>query len=489
VPSEQLAWNDLDKSRQPIDRRHIEEDEMVNNGRSLNFARGSGGMTRRGLLRRGAALGLGASALGSALGSPAVAAQDEPVELTIWLNGEPGTVNAVTEILDEYMQEHPNVTITTTFVGSSLFNPTLVPALNAGEGPDVWMGGSGPGQPAAIIEAGHALDLTPYFCELGWDEVIPEGIVNYTSSDGKLWAVGDAVETTVMFYNKDIFAENGLEVPATWSDLMTACDTLAQAGFAIPIGLGGSDKYPISWWQSMLWGRYAGPEGVDNVMFGEGRWDEEPFVQATAKLKEMNDAGCFGPNPLAEIQNDIEARFWRGEIPMVHVGPWIIEPGIQALGEEISKFSVFQVPPPVDGTPIYPTEDIGTGWYINAKYEHPDVAADLLNFMFFREESRQKLLESGSSVPVGELNLEGLELPTLVEEIFALSNEYRENGTIHAFLDTVTPARMTDVTYDGLQALLAGQMSPEDFTAAVQASWEEAKAANEQLQPGGVTCG
>ena len=42
---------------------------------------------------------------------------------------------------------------------------------------------------------------------------------------------------------------------------MAACDTLAQAGFAMPIGLGGADKYPISWWQSMLWGRYAGPEG------------------------------------------------------------------------------------------------------------------------------------------------------------------------------------------------------------------------------------
>ena len=56
----------------------------------------------------------------------------------------------------------------------------------------------------------------------------------------------------------------------------------------------------------------------------------------------------------------------------------------------------------------------------------------------------------------------------LVEEVFALTNEHRDNGTIHAFLDTVTPASMTDVTYDGLQ-LLAGQMTPEDFTAAVEA--------------------
>ena len=342
-----------------------------------------------------------------------MAAQEsgEPVDLTIWLEGEPGTVTAFSEIIDEYMQENPNVHVELTYFGSDLFNPTLVPALNAGEGPDIWAGGTGPGQPAAIIEAGHALDLTPYFCELGWNEIIPEQIVNYTSSDGKLWAVGDSVETTLMFYNKAIFAENNLEVPATWEDLMTVCSTLQQAGFAMPIGLGGADKYPISWWQSLLWGRFAGPEGVDNVMFGDGRWDDEPFVQATAALKELNDAGCFGPNPLAEIQEDVEARFWRGEIPMVFTGPWIIEPGIDALGDDIANFSVFQVPPPVEGTPIYPTEDIGTGWYINAAFEHPDVAADLLNFVFFREESRQKMLESGDNVPVGELNLDNVELP------------------------------------------------------------------------------
>lgn len=455
----------------------------MNSDRSLT----RGSLSRRGLLQGTAALGL--TTAGTRLLGPRTAiAQDAPAALTIWLDGEPGTVNAVTELIDRYNAEHPNVTLTATFVGSSLFNPTLVPALNAGEGPDIWMGGTGPGQPKAIIEAGHALDLTPYYCELGWVDVIPEGIVNYTSSDGKLWAVGDSVETTLFFYNTETFAENGLEIPETWADLLAACDTLKTAGFTIPIGLGGADKYPISHWQSMLWGRYAGPEGVDNVMFGDGRWDEEPFVQASAKLKELSDHGCFGPNPLAELQNDIEARFWRGEIPMIFTGPWIIGPGIQALGDEIAKFSVFQAPPPIDGDPIYPTEDIGTGWYINAATANPDVAADFLNFLLFSPEGRQTLLESGDDVPVGELDLTDVELPKLTQEVFALTNEYRENGTIHAFLDTVTPASMTDVTYDGLQALLAGQMTPQEFNAAVQAAWEAAKANNEHLQPGGVSC-
>jgi raffinose/stachyose/melibiose transport system substrate-binding protein len=189
----------------------------VNSGRSFNQLLRARGMTRRGVLRGGAVLGFGA-ALGREAGVRSAVAQEsgEPVNLTIWLEGEPGTVTAFSEIIDQYMAENPNVAVELTYFGSDLFNPTLVPALNAGEGPDIWAFGTGPGQPQAIIEAGHALDLTPYFCELGWNEKIPEQIVNYTSSDGKLWAVGDSVESTQLFYNTAIFEENGIEVPATW---------------------------------------------------------------------------------------------------------------------------------------------------------------------------------------------------------------------------------------------------------------------------------
>ena len=82
----------------------------------------------------------------------------EPINLTIWLEGEPGTVTAFTEIVDEYMQEHPNVKVELTFFGSDLFNPTLVPALNAGEGPDV----SGPSVPVPVSRRRSSRPGTPW---------------------------------------------------------------------------------------------------------------------------------------------------------------------------------------------------------------------------------------------------------------------------------------------------------------------------------------
>ncbi|MFN8510996.1 MAG: hypothetical protein U0841_00015, partial [Chloroflexia bacterium] len=112
---------------------------MINmtSGTPNNSIRCANGLSRRGILRGSAGLGLGALLAGGTATRRSVAQDAGPVSLTIWLDGEPGTVNAVTDILDKYMQEHPDVTVETTFVGSSLFNPTLVPALNAGEGPDI----------------------------------------------------------------------------------------------------------------------------------------------------------------------------------------------------------------------------------------------------------------------------------------------------------------------------------------------------------------
>lgn len=426
---------------------------------------------------------LAATALSATLAVSALA----QTEIEIWVGGEPGTTNIYDDLAGAYMAANPDVQINVTKVGSDLFNPVLVPSLSGGEGPDVFMYGTGPGQPAAIINGGLVADLTPYYRQYGWDTVIPESIENTTSSDGRLWAVGNQVENTAMFYNRAIFDELGLQVPETWADFEAAVDTLIEAGYTTPIGLGGADRWPISHWQSMLFGRFASPAGVEEVMFGDGAWTEEPYRDAAALLQEMAEEGYFGPSPVANGYAETMDSFWAGDIPMTFTGPWIVPPAIDALGDGIANFGSFQLPPMADGQAIHPTEDIGSGWYINANTEHLDISADILDFFFFDDGSRLMLLNDGT-IPIGPLTalLPESSLPPIMAELRAQIDSYRPNGTIHAFLDTVTPASMTNVTYDGLQALLLGVMTPEQFVEAIQAEWEVAKADGAILMPGGV---
>lgn len=408
-------------------------------------------------------------------------------EVVVWVAGEPGQTTVYDDLAAAFNAQSSDATITVVKNSSDLFNPALIPALSAGEGPDLFTFGTGPGQPAALIAGGLVADLTDAYYENNWGATIPEGIVVQTSSDGKLWAFGNEVETTGMFYNKAIFAENGIDVPTTWAEMEAAVATLQGAGFDTPIGLGAADKWPVSHWQSMMFGRYAGPVGVENVLFGDGAWTDAPFVAAAAKIQEMGQAGWFGPTPVAIGYGELMDRFWAGEVPMTFTGPWVIGGGTEAAGDRIGDYGVFAVPPFEDGQQIHPTNSIGSGWYIRESSENKAAAVEFLNYMFASTEGRVALLNAGT-VPVGPLDaaLAEAQMPDLAVAIWQASDDHAANGSVPAFLDTITPGSLTTVSYDGLQGLLLNVMTPEEFTSEMQSAWAAAKEAGEIMLPGGI---
>jgi len=409
-------------------------------------------------------------------------------EVIVWVAGEPGQTTVYEALANTFNAENPDVKLTVVNNSSDLFNPALIPALSAGEGPDLFTFGTGPGQPAALIDGGLVADLTDDFYELSWNETIPEGIISQTSSNGKLWSFGNEVETTGMFYNKAIFEKAGIAVPTNWTEMEAAVAALKKAGYDTPIGLAGADKWPISHWQSMMFGRYAGPEGIENVLFADGSWSDPAFVKASAKLQQMGTDGWFGPSPVAIGYGELMDRFWAGEVPMTFTGPWVIDGGMKATGDRVSDFGVFAVPPFEDGQKIHPTNSIGSGWYVRANSEHKDIAVAFLNRMFNTLDGRVTLLNSGV-VPVGPLDdaLAQANFSPLASDIWQASDDHAANGSVPAFLDTITPQTLTNVSYDGLQALLLNVMTPEDFTAEMQSAWEAAKAKGTIMKPGGLS--
>ena len=424
-------------------------------------------------------------AVGMLAGAPGIALAES--EVIVWVAGEPGQTTIYDELAEAFNSSQSEATITIVKNSSDLFNPALVPALSAGEGPDLFTFGTGPGQPAALIAGGLVADLTDAYRMHSWSSVIPEGIVVQTSSDGKLWAFGNEVETTGMFYNKAVFDEVGVDVPTTWPEMEAVVDALQAAGYDTPIGLAGADKWPVSHWQSMMFGRYAGPDGIENVLFGDGAWTDAPFVAASAKLQEMGQAGWFGATPVAIGYGELMDSFWAGEVPMTFTGPWVIGGGIEAAGDRIEDYGVFAVPPFEEGQKIHPTNSIGSGWYIREGSEVKDHAVAFLNSMFLETNGRVALLNAGT-IPVGPLDdaLAKADMSQLAQDIWKTSDDHAANGSVPAFLDTITPGGLTTVSYDGLQALLLNVMTPEDFTAEMQSAWAAAKEAGEIMLPGGI---
>lgn len=408
-------------------------------------------------------------------------------EIQVWVVGEPGETVVYEELAAKYNAEHSKTKFVITKNSSDIFNPALIPSLSSGEGPELFVYGTGPGQPAAIVDGGLVADLTGYYRRYGWDKIIPQSVVDVTSSGGKLWAVGNEVETTAMFYNKAIFDKLGLKAPSTRTDFDALIKALKLAGYDTPIGLGGADKWPISHWQSMMYGRYASPAGLQKVMFGGGAWNSEEFLAAATRLQAMAAAGDFGPNPVADGYAEIMEKFWAGKIPMTFTGSFAISTGIAAAGDRIGEFDVFQLPPFETAQQINPTEGIGSAWYISAASTHKDEIAAFLNYLLFTPDSRVTLLNAGTT-PVGPLSneLPKAKLPHLSQALAALNDRDRGNGTIYAYLDTFTPSDLTTLTYDGLQALMLGQTTPKQFVDELETAWQSDKAEGKILKPGGL---
>lgn len=408
--------------------------------------------------------------------------EDEPTGdgvLNLWYGFEPGQADAVTELIAQWDEANPDVTVEITAMGPELNPPSLLPALSAGEGPDMWAGQIGPGQPQAFIDAGLVRDLTPYYCDNGWNDVIPDELATISTSDGKLFAIPNSIESTGMFYRKSIFEQLGLEVPTTWDELMDVATTLVENGYETPIGAAGQDAWPVTQLLGAMWMSAVGPDGIEETLFGDGTWTEDGFQQATQMFAGLQENGYFGKEPLAYTYQATMADFYNGVVPMTYTGGFVIPGAQEDAGENFDDIGVFALPSVVDG-PVYANASPGEGWYVNANSDYADEAADLLNFLFFTDESRTKILEGGL-VPVGPVDVSEVELPSVLEELLAEQDKYRENGTVPTFIEGLTPGSIFDEMMNGVQGILAGSTSPDQLTQSIQTAWETEKEAGNTL--------
>ena len=128
--------------------------------------------------------------------------------------------------IDSYAEIAPDVEFEVTAVEYSNYLTTLKTMIAAGDIPDIMFGK--PKEHTDLIEAGHLADMTgaPFL-----DNLAP-GAVPSVVYKGKVYGVPIDLQTLVVFYNKDVFAAQGLSVPTTWSEFIADCDALEAAGIA-----------------------------------------------------------------------------------------------------------------------------------------------------------------------------------------------------------------------------------------------------------------
>ncbi|MEU8678875.1 ABC transporter substrate-binding protein [Streptomyces sp. NPDC048560] len=183
-------------------------------------------LNRRSLL---AVIGAGTAAAltGCGTGSTASGSADGPAEgeitlLTPIFEGSDGKTLLEQKILGGFRKKYPDVKVNVDYTTYAQLNEKITTGLAGGLLPDVLMMGVGWIPPFA---AKKAIAELPEKLAAAHD--YEERVLDPSRHDGKLYALPVVLDTRIVVYRKDHFAEAGIKMtPATWAELRAVAKQL-----------------------------------------------------------------------------------------------------------------------------------------------------------------------------------------------------------------------------------------------------------------------
>ncbi|TCZ77407.1 extracellular solute-binding protein [Paenibacillus albiflavus] len=234
--------------------------------------------------------------------APAETATGEAVKLVMY-SWKAEDKAAYEKIIAEYQKEHSNVTIEFKPYKSTEYNTILKNSLTAGSGIDILQ--LRPYDGARALADSNL--LTPLDDLEGLSNITPEHLAAAKGSDGKVYGVPIMLNNAIIFYNKNLLADNGLEVPQTWDELVKVSEAL-KAKNITPIAQSGKASYLLSMTHSVIApSQYGNNAFVNAVLKGDTNFKDAKFIDSIQKFKDLS---AFFPKDYIAIEDaDAQAMF------------------------------------------------------------------------------------------------------------------------------------------------------------------------------------
>ena len=143
--------------------------------------------------------------------------EDVSGSITVWEHAY-SFEEALKAVIEGFKAKYPNVEVDYEIKASD-YQQVLATALQSGEGPDLfWTNGTATDIMPGYVNNGMVEDLT----DVVDFSIITDDAMKLATIDGKQYSVPWlTMDSRACFYNKDIFAENGWEVPTTLEEFET----------------------------------------------------------------------------------------------------------------------------------------------------------------------------------------------------------------------------------------------------------------------------
>jgi raffinose/stachyose/melibiose transport system substrate-binding protein len=405
-----------------------------------------------------------------AIASPGFA--EDKKEFKIWFFERD---NAMAEswhyAIEEFKKSHPDVEVLFELKTFEDTQATARMVLNSDEAPDIMQTNKGNATAGLYSKEGLLTNLEAVAKERGWDKAMSPSIqatCRYNEEglmgSGDLWGITTYGEFVMVYYNKEMFAKYGLEIPTTLEEFEKICDTFVTNGI-VPFTVGGADQWPAThnWFELVLYKADRDLANKYQMVAADVDLKGEAFRFGTEKFVEYIKKGYFDPNATGiDYDTSHPAFYAEGKYPLMLTGSWLY--GTVINNAQID-WDVFLMP----GKTLN-TGSGGNLFIVPKNAKNKDLAYDYIDLVLGKE--AQTVMAKAGGIPINA-DVSAIEDPK-IRRLNELFSSLVKNDGLAFYPDWPVPNFM-EVLGGGLQGLLAGSDDVDGFLETISAEYDNYK--------------
>ena len=304
------------------------------------------------------------------LGTAAVA-QDVTLTIESWRNDD--LTIWQDQIIPAFEAANPGIKLLFAPTAPAQYNSALNAKLEAGTAGDLITCRPFDGS-LVMYQAGHLEDLTDLAALDNFGGVAKSG---WSTDDGSAtYCIPMASVIHGFIYNKDAFAEVGVEAPSTVDEFYAVLDAINADGNYTPLSMGTADE-----WEAATMGYanvgtkyWSGEAGRAALIAGTAKLTDPEWVAGYEELARWGQ--YMGDGFQAQSYPDSQNVFTLGRAAIYPAGSWEIS-GFNAQADfELGAFA----PPSLAGGECYISDHVDIAIGMNPATENPDAVKTFLNW-------------------------------------------------------------------------------------------------------------
>jgi len=406
---------------------------------------------------------------------PVLAAAGQP-KLTLKMgDNQPDRANTwgaiIEQINAEFKAAHPGVDIVTESYLDQPYQQKIKIYATAKQLPDVFKFWSVPALLKPLIDGGFVAPLDRADFEgLGY---LP-GALDSNTYGGKLYGIPVSADLWVIYYNKRLFKEAGIErTPATLDELYALIPKFKAKGI-IPMTTDGKDAWPLSITFDQLVWRISGDKTLPlQALQRKIKFTDPVFVRAARELQRMAKSGLFQDDLMVSDYGAARNLFGQGRAAMYLMGSW--ELGLATSNTFSTDFranvDVFKFPTVAGGKGK--ADDLfawyGGNYVLSASSKNRAVGREYL--VYYAKRFPVLAWEKQATLPAQAVKARPNDTQVAKSLLRIIAEAKATSGT--PALDLSTP-RFKDDNENAIRELCSGLITPEVFVKKLDKAAEKA---------------